>query len=69
MSNFKKYKKDYCLVAAAVLAGLLAVSGGGFSDYAKSGFFQVFWSVLAWVGFIAFAGGWLYLNAKDRANK
>jgi hypothetical protein len=62
-----KYLKDYLFVAAAVIAGLLAVCGGGFADYAESKFWAGFWSVAAWVGFIVFAGGWVYLSAKDRA--
>lgn len=60
-----KYKKDYLLLAAAIVAGLLVVSGGGFADYAKSKAWQHFWAVSAWVGFFAFAGGWFYLFKKD----
>lgn len=58
--------KDTLLVLAALTAGFLAVSGGGFSDFAKTSFWWTFWDVAAWVGFVVFAGGWAYLAVKDR---
>lgn len=66
MKKVNQNLRDSLLVLAAVTAGLLAVSGGGFADYAESKFWQITWAVLAWVGFVVFVGGWIYLTIKDR---
>jgi lipopolysaccharide export LptBFGC system permease protein LptF len=63
----KSSLKDVLLLLAALTAGFLAVSGGGFADYAKKSFWQHFWAISAWVGFAVFVGGWLFLAARDRA--
>lgn len=65
MKQVSQNLKDGLLVAASVLLGLLAVSGDGLADYANSSFSQVFWAVANIIGFVGFAGGWLYLKAKD----
>ncbi len=61
-----KYLKDWLLVAAVVLVGLLAVSADGFSDLANKRFWWNFWSVVHVVAIVACVGGWLYLWNKDR---
>lgn len=65
MKKVNQNLKDSLLVLVAVTAGFLAVSGGGFADYAESKFWQITWAVLAWVGFFVFLGGWIYLKVKD----
>lgn len=65
MNTFQKYPKDWCLVAAVVLTGILAVSADGFSDLANKAFWWNFWSIIHVAAIVAFVGGWFYLKAKD----
>lgn len=70
LSNiFGKYTKDWFLTIAVVLVGLIAVSGGGISDYAKTKFWWTFWAILQWVCVIALFIGWLWLRAKDKESR
>lgn len=66
-SIIKKYPKDSVAVATVVLVGILAVSGGGFADYANKSFWQHFWSVGQVVAIVSLIGGWIYLASKERA--
>lgn len=66
MNTFQKYPKDWCLTAAAVLIGILAVSADGFSDLANKAFWWNFWSIVHVASIVAFVGGWFYLRAKDK---
>lgn len=63
--------KDYFLIAAVVLLGILAVSGDGFSDYANKPFWWHFWGIAGWVALLALIVGWfvLYLKSKNNSDQ
>ncbi len=66
MNTFKKYPKDWLIVLGVVLMGFFGVMGTHFSDIAKTPFWWNFWIILSVVCIVAWVGGWIFLNRKDK---